>query len=209
MIHDYILAHPEVIVEALKSLDARQQAIDEAERQKVLTERKADLFQDPGTPVGGNPAGSVTIVEFFDFRCPYCKAMIADLNELIRSDSSIRFVYKDFPILGPASVYAAKAALAAQLQGKYVPLHDLMMSYKGQLDEATVMQLAVKAGVDPTRLKADMDKPEIAQQIAKNLDLASALHLGGTPGFVIGNTVIDGAVPIAKMKEMVAAQRKS
>ena len=208
LVHDYIIAHPEVLVESLKSLDAREQANSEAERQKVLTERKADLFQDPGTPVGGNPNGSVTIVEFFDFRCPYCKAMIADLNDLIKADGNIRFVYKDFPILGPASQFAAKAALAAHLQGKYVPLHDAMMAYKGQLDDDTVLQLAGKAGIDVARMKADMDKPEIAQQIAKNLELASALHLGGTPGFVIGGTVIDGAVPIAKMKEMVEAARK-
>jgi protein-disulfide isomerase len=208
LIHDYIVAHPEVLVESLKSLDAREQANSEADRQKALTERKAELFQDPGTPVGGNPNGSVTIVEFFDFRCPYCKAMIADLNDLVKSDGSIRFVYKDFPILGPASQFAAKVALAANLQGKYVPVHDALMSYKGQLDDDTVLQLAGKAGADVTRLKADMDKPEIADQIARNLDLAQALHLGGTPGFVIGSTVIDGAVPIAKMKEMVAAARK-
>jgi protein-disulfide isomerase len=208
LIHDYILAHPEVVLEALKSLDAREQANSEAERQKVLIERKAELFQDPGTPVGGNPNGSVTIVEFFDYRCPYCKAMIADLNDLVRSDGNIRFVYKEFPILGPASQYAAKAALAAQLQGKYVALHDAMMSYKGQLAEDTVMELAAKAGLDTAKLKADMEKPEIAEQIAKNLDLAAALHLGGTPGFVLGGTVIDGAVPIARMKEMVEAARK-
>src|ERR1044072_4018797 len=102
LVHDYLLEHPEVIVESLKAADERQQAGAQPEQQKVVSERHAELFDDPGSPVLGNPKGSVTIVEFFDFRCPYCKAMAKDLRDLVEADGNIRLIYKDFPILGPA-----------------------------------------------------------------------------------------------------------
>ena len=209
LVHDYLLEHPEVIVDSLKAADARQQASAQAEQQKAVTDRRADLFDDPGSPVLGNPKGSVTIVEFFDFRCPYCKGMAKDLRDLVQADGNIRLIYKDFPILGPASHFASKAALAAQKQGKYAALHDALMEFKGQISDDVVLDLAKRAGLDVAQLKKDMEAPEIETQIRKNYDLAGALKLSGTPGFVIGDTVVDGAMPLDKMKALVAAQRKS
>jgi protein-disulfide isomerase len=209
LVHDYLLEHPEVIVDSLKAADERQQASAQAEQQKAVTDRRADLFDDPGSPVLGNPKGSVTIVEFFDFRCPYCKGMAKDLRDLVQADGNIRLIYKDFPILGPASHFASKAALAAQKQGKYAALHDALMEFKGQISDDVVLDLAKRAGLDVAQLKNDMEAPEIETQIRKNYDLASALKLSGTPGFVIGDSVVDGAMPLDKMKALVAAQRKS
>jgi protein-disulfide isomerase len=208
LVHDYLLEHPEVIVESLKALDERQQAGNQAEQHQVISERSTELFEDPASPVLGNPKGSVTIVEFFDFRCPYCKGMAKDLSDLVQADGNIRLIYKDFPILGPPSQFASKAALAAQRQGKYMDLHQALMAYKGQLGDDTVLDLAKRAGLDMDKLKKDMDLPEIDAQIRKNYDLATALKISGTPGFIIGNSVVDGAMPIDKMKELVAAQRK-
>ena len=209
LVHDYLLEHPEVIVDSLKAADERQQAGNQAEQQKVITERHAELFDDPASPVLGNPKGSVTIVEFFDFRCPYCKGMAKDLRDLVQTDGNIRLIYKDFPILGPASHFASKAALAAQKQGKYADLHDALMSFKGQINNDVVLDLAKRAGLDVAQLQKDMDSPDIEAQIRKNYDLAGALKITGTPGFIIGDSVVDGAMPLDKMKELVAAQRKS
>jgi len=209
LVHDYLLEHPEVIVDSLKAADERQQASAQADQQKVVSERHAELFDDPASPVLGNPKGSVTIVEFFDFRCPYCKGMAKDLRDLVQADGNIRLIYKDFPILGPASHFASKAALAAQKQGKYAALHDALMAFKGQISDDVVLDLAKRAGLDVAQLKKDMEAPEIETQIRKNYNLASALKLSGTPGFVIGDSVVDGAMPLDKMKALVAAQRKS
>ena len=208
LVHDYLLEHPEVIVESLKAMDERQQVGNQAEQRQVITARHAELFEDPASPVLGNPQGSVTIVEFFDFRCPYCKGMAKDLGDLVRADGNIRLIYKDFPILGPASQFASKAALAAQRQGKYMDLHQALMGFKGQLGDEVVLELAKRAGLDMAQLQKDMDRPEIEAQIRKNYDLATALKISGTPGFIIGDSVVDGAMPIDKMKELVAAQRK-
>ena len=208
LVHDYLLEHPEVIVESLKAQDERQQVGNQAEQHQVITQRHAELFEDPASPVLGNPQGSVTIVEFFDFRCPYCKGMAKELSDLVRADGNIRLIYKDFPILGPASQFASKAALAAQRQGKYMDLHQALMGFKGQLSDDVVLDLAKRTGLDMTQLQKDMDRPEIEAQIRKNYDLATALKISGTPGFIIGDSVVDGAMPIDKMKELVAAQRK-
>jgi protein-disulfide isomerase len=209
LVHDYLLEHPEVIVESLKALDEHQQAGNQAEQHQVITARHAELFEDPASPVLGNPQGSVTIVEFFDFRCPYCKGMAKELSDLVRADGNIRLIYKDFPILGPASQFASKAALAAQRQGKYMELHQALMGFKGQLSDDVVLDLAKRTGLDVAQLQKDMELPEIESQIRKNYDLATALRISGTPGFIIGDSVVDGAMPIDKMKELVAAQRKS
>jgi len=209
LVHDYLMEHPEVIIESLKALDARQQAGNESAQRQFIADHKDEIFNDPNTPIIGNPKGSVTIVEFFDFRCPYCKGMARELADLVRADGNIRLVYKDFPILGPTSGYAAKAALAAQRQGKYAELHLALMGYKGQLDDDMVINLARQVGLDIDLLRKDMERPEILTQIRKNEDLAMGLKITGTPGFIIGNSVVDGAMPIEKMKELVAQQRNS
>jgi protein-disulfide isomerase len=135
--------------------------------------------------------------------------MAKELSDLVRADGNIRLIYKDFPILGPPSQFASKAALAAQRQGKYMELHQALMGFKGQISDDVVLDIAKRTGLDVAQLQKDMELPEIEAQIRKNYDLATALRISGTPGFIIGNSVVDGAMPIDKMKELVAAQRKS
>ena len=149
----------------------------------MLSDRHQEIFDDPATPVGGNPQGDVTIVEFFDYRCPYCKQVQPSLETLLDQDPKLRFVYKEMPVLGPSSVVAAHAALAARLQGKYDAFHNAMMAAKGQITDEVVYHVAGSVGLDVERLKRDMASPEVDQAVKANLALAEALDIRGTPGF--------------------------
>src|SRR5579871_1910204 len=168
IIADYLKAHPEVIVDALQAYQKKQDAAKaEAARQSIIASRD-ELLKDATNPVGGNPNGDLTIVEFFDYRCPYCKGVDADLQKAISADGNVRVIYKEFPILGPESLVASRAALAAVAQGKYQPFHDKMLAYKGSLDDAAIYSIAGDVGIDVKKLKADMEKPEIKDQIDRN-----------------------------------------
>lgn len=131
IIHDYLLKNPDVMIEALRSAEDKLNREADAKATTVLNDRAKEIFDDPATPVGGNPRGDVTIVEFFDYRCPYCKQVLPVLQTILKEDHKLRFVYKEMPVLGPASVVAAHAALAAQRQGKYEAFHTAMMATKG------------------------------------------------------------------------------
>ncbi len=209
LIHDYLLRNPEVILEAVEGLERKRH--DEAQQaaNSTISARRDDILHVSTSPVAGNPKGDVTIVEFFDYRCPYCKQVEPSLEQLIKEDSKLRFVYKEFPILGPNSVVASHAALAARKQGKYQALHDALMRARGSLDEATIMQIAGDAGLDVKRLKADMNDPEIERIIERNMELARALAINGTPGFIVGNQLIPGAVDLPTLKSLVAEARKA
>ena len=206
IVRDYLKRHPEVIVEALKAYQAQQDAKKADALKATIASLKSELLSDSATPVGGTPAGDVAIVEFFDYRCPYCKAMAPDLAKALADDGKVRLVYKEFPILSPTSVVAAKAALAARLQNKYVAFHDRLMSLKGTLDESQIYSLAADAGLDVARLKADMAKPEIAEAIARNYKLADKLDIQGTPAFIIGDRLLDG---VATADELTAAIKQA
>lgn len=182
-VHDYLLAHPEVVMEALQTLQARQKEAAEKEAQAVLTARAEEIFRDPASPVGGNAQGSVTLVEFFDYNCPYCRQMMPIMAQAEAADPELRIVYKEFPILGPDSTFAAKAALASHRQGSYVKFHRALYQVKGRVTEAVVLKAAAEAGLDVGRLKTDMESPEIKASIDRNLQLAQALNINGTPGF--------------------------
>ncbi|HYG85692.1 MAG TPA: DsbA family protein [Azospirillum sp.] len=208
VVRDYLLKHPEVIVEAIEELQRRERADDDRKAAQALAQNRAKLFDDPASPVAGNPKGDVTLVEFFDYQCGYCKAVQADVQRLIKDDGKLRFVFKELPILGPASVVAAKAALASRTQGKYEAYHNALMGHRGQLDEATILKLASSVGLDADRLKKDMDSPDIQQAIAANLTLAEQLGIRGTPGFVVGNRIVPGAIKLDDMKKLVAEARK-
>ena len=201
VIHDYLMRNPDVLIEALR-------AAEDAKSKQVLSQRHHEIFDDPATPVGGNPQGDVSLVEFFDYRCPYCKQVQPTLETLLRKDPNLRFVYKEMPVLGPSSVVAAHAALAARLQGKYEEFHNAMMAAKGQISDDVVYRVAGSVGLDIERLKRDMDSPEIDQAVKANLALADALDIRGTPGFVIGNHIIPGAVDLDALKDLIAESRK-
>jgi protein-disulfide isomerase len=208
IIHDYLMRNPDVLVDALREAEAKASSEADVKAAQVLRDRRHEVFDDPATPVGGNPQGDVTVVEFFDYRCPYCKQVHPAIQKLLDQDRKLRFVYKEFPVLGEQSDMAARAALAARLQGKYEPLHNAMMAAKGQITEEVVYRLAGSVGLDVDRLKRDMTDPEIDRALSANRSLAKALDLRGTPGFVIGDHVIPGAIDLDALKTMVADARK-
>ena len=209
IIHDYLMNNPDVLIEALRGAEDKLNREADAKASKALNDRRSEIFGDPATPVGGNPQGDVTIVEFFDYRCPYCKQVLPSLQTLLKEDPKLRFIYKELPVLGPQSVVAAHAALAAQRQGKYEAFHTAMMGTKGQITEETVYKVAGSVGLDIDRLKQDMATPEIAQALKANLALADALNIHGTPGFIIGNHIVAGALDLDALKNMIAEARKS
>jgi protein-disulfide isomerase len=149
-------------------------------------------LNDPNTPVLGNPKGDVAIIEFFDYQCPYCKAIEPKLEKLVKDDANIKSVIKEFPILGPVSIVASKAALASVRQGKYDAYHKAMMAYRGQLKEENVFAMAKDVGIDVDRLRKDMDAPEVAAQIIDNMNLARALKISVTPAMIVGNHIYAG-----------------
>lgn len=152
-----------------------------------------DLEQDPGTPMMGNPNGDVTIVEFFDYQCPFCKAAEPRLKELVKSDGNIKFVIKDFPILGSVSLTASKAALAAAMQGKHAEFHNAMMGHRGSLeDDARVFKIAANVGLDVERLKQDMNSTTVTDQLFENFNLARKLRINVIPGYIIKGKVLSG-----------------
>jgi protein-disulfide isomerase len=208
IIHDYLMHNPDVLIEALRGAEDKLNREADSKAVTVLSDRRNEVFDDPATPVGGNPQGDVTIVEFFDYRCPYCKQVLPSLQALLKEDHKLRFVYKEMPVLGPQSVTAAHAALAAQRQGKYEAFHNAMMATKGQITDETVYKVAGSVGLDVDRLKQDMSAPEIGQSLKANLALADALNIRGTPGFIIGTHIVPGAIDLDSLRTMIADARK-
>lgn len=211
IIHDYLIAHPEVMVEALKAGDAKAKEQEEAEQRAEIAKHQDELLHDTKSPVGGNPAGDVTIVEFFDYRCPYCKQVEPSLEALLKEDPHIRVVYKEFPILGPQSLIATQVSLAALKQSskKYLSLHAALMNLKGELTTDTILKTAEGVGLDVAKIKADMNGKDIEALIKRNYDLADALKITGTPAFIIGTALSPGAVDLVTFRKMVADARKS
>ncbi len=206
-VREYLLKNPEVIMEALQVLQDRQRAAEAETFKRTIAERSDEILNDPAAPVGGNPAGDVTLVEFFDYNCPYCRRVAPTVVELQEADPGLRVVYKEFPILGPGSEFAARAALAARKQGKYVPFHNALMRATDQVTEQTVIEIAREVGLDTERLEQDMRDPAIEEAIARNLQLANALQITGTPSFVIGQQIVPGAVDLRTLQSFVTRAR--
>jgi protein-disulfide isomerase len=204
----YLLEHPEVIAEALQGLEQRERVAQATAAKSVLKTRADELLRDPASPVGGNPQGDVTLVEFFDYNCPYCRQVVPHMAKAEASDPKLRIVYKEFPILGPNSTFAAKAALAAHRQGKYAALHKALMETKGTLVEKGVIETAGRLGLDVELLKKDMADPAIQAHIDRNLALARALQINGTPSFVIGEQIVPGAVDLATLERLIREARE-
>ncbi|MGE0260857.1 MAG: DsbA family protein [Alphaproteobacteria bacterium] len=207
IVRDYLIKNPEVIIEVIEAAKEKLSSDAQAQRAKTLAERRQEIFEDPNAPVAGNPKGDVTLVEFFDYRCPYCKQVAPSIEALLGDDKQLRVVYKEFPVLGPDSVTAARAALAARKQGKYEALHQALMGMKGQINEAAILGAAKSVGIDVERLKRDMAAPEIDQMLKANHQLAAALDINGTPGFVIGDEVVPSAVGIDTLRQLIATAR--
>jgi protein-disulfide isomerase len=204
----YILENPEVLVKAMQRLQARQRAAEANEAAAVLRARADEVFRDPASPVGGNPEGDVTLVEFFDYNCPYCRQVAPVMNDVEAADPQLRIVYKEFPILGANSVYAAKAALAAHRQGRYAAFHKALMQADGAAKPESVLAVATEVGLDVARLKADMEDPAIQDAISRNLALARELRITGTPGFVVGERILRGATDLKTLQGLIGEARR-
>lgn len=200
--------HPEIVGEALQAIMEKRRLAEEERLRLNLKAKAKELNQDPGSVVGGNPAGDVFMVEFFDYNCPYCKRSHESVRNLVAEDGGIRFVYKEYPILGDDSVIAAKAALAARAQGKYISFHNALMTNKGKLDSGAVMAVAERTGLDLTRLKQDMESPDVAAILERTRTLAKSLDISGTPAYVIGDRLVPGAADAASLKALIAEIRE-
>ncbi|MDE2580722.1 MAG: DsbA family protein [Rhodospirillales bacterium] len=195
---------PTILRDAILALQADRAKHD---AKAALAQGAAGLVT-PADPVDGNAHGAVTVVEFFDVRCPYCRAMNPTVDALLKQDPNVRWVFKDLPILGPASMLGSRALLAAQKQGGYLKLRAALMAAPPDITEATIKTAATKLGLDWARLKRDMDDPAVKARLAANLKLAQTLGIDGTPALVIGHQIIPGAVDLAGLEQVVAAQAK-
>jgi len=208
IVHDYLLAHPEVIVEAMHELEAREKAQSADKFDKALAGNRQQIYNDPGSFVAGNRVGDITIVEFFDYQCGYCKRAFGPLMQALESDSRIRLVLKEFPILGPTSITASRAVMAAGRQGKYFEMHKALYESKGSLSDEKVIGIARDLGLDIKKLAADMKSPEIGKIIDRNYALADALGIEGTPAFIIGDKLYPGALDSERLEGILEEQRK-
>jgi protein-disulfide isomerase len=207
ILRDALREDPTILRDALAGLEAAEQR-DRTAAQRAAIERNVEaLFRDAADPVKGNPRGDVTIVEFFDARCGYCKQLHPTMEALIRRDSNVRVVMKDLPILGPNSLLASRALLAAQRQGRYAPLYDALLALRTEPTEAVLRQQAERIGLDWARLRREMDDPAIGRRIEGNLQLAQSLGIEGTPALVIGGTLVPGAVDLPTLERLVAEAR--
>jgi protein-disulfide isomerase len=210
VIRDYLLKNPEIIGEAMEALQRKREAGVQAQRDEVLSAVRVELEQDPSAPSAGNPNGDVTIVEFFDYQCGYCKQVFPEIVELLKTDGMIRYVFREFPILGARSVYATRAALAAwRLEPKkYLAFHSALMAAKGPLSDAKILGLASISGFDSKALKVAMADPRIDAAINRSYELAEKLRITGTPAFIVGRYFVPGAVDLGTLKKLVADARK-
>ena len=211
ILRDYILKHPEVVQEALAVLEKRQEAAEAEQRKTAVKENSATLLSSQRHVVLGNPQGDVTLVEFFDYNCAYCKKALSDTLALLKTDPNLRVVLKEFPILGESSVGAAQVAVAVRMQDKtgkkYLEFHQKLLSGRGQADRTRALAVAQEIGLDMTRIEKDIASPEVKAALDESLTLATAIGLTGTPSYVVGSDVVMGAVGVDALREKVTAAR--
>lgn len=209
IVHDYLVANPEVLEEAMAALEKKQAAAASAGLAKTLEQKKGVLFDSARQVVLGNPDGDVTVVEFFDYNCGYCKRALSDMQALLDKDPKLRFVLKEFPVLGQGSTEAARVAVAVNriAPTKYLEFHKRLLTGRGAADHAKAMEAALAAGVDAKALDKALADKEVAATIEEVYGLASSLGLSGTPSYVVGNEVVPGAIGLAKLSERVATAR--
>lgn len=202
-----ILENPQIVMEAVAILRERDEQAQAEATRAAIADLSAELTRDPNAPVLGNPDGDVTIVEFFDYNCPYCKRAAAEVKAVLAADTNVRLVYREWPVLGEGSLFAARAALAARTQDKYEAFHWALMADQTRKDASAVLRIAESVGLDVQKLQADMEAPEIAAHLAKSDQLAQTLGFSGTPSFVVGDEAVFGYVPAADLTALVEAAR--
>ena len=204
MMHDYIVKHPDLI---MKSVDDFQRTEAEKRTKAALAENHDQLFKDEASPFMGKADGDVTIIEFSDYNCGYCKKVFPDIRALIEDDKNLKVVLREVPILGPTSEVAAKWALAAHMQGKHFAFHQAVMEMKGKLTEAAIEEAATSAGVDVAKAKTDAESAAVKEQLRKNRELFSKMGFTGTPAFVV-NDISLGGIPGTSLKQVVDDARQ-
>jgi protein-disulfide isomerase len=209
IIRSYLLEHPELLREMATKLEIKDKQAEEELRSKSLMTSKEEVFRTAADPTIGNPKGDVTVVEFMDYNCGWCKKSMGEVATLLKADPNLKVVFKEFPIFGEHSEYAARAALAAKNQGKYWELHQAMFSQEGQITTDIVNQLAEGLGLDMTKLTADIGSKEVGERIAANMQLGKNLAINGTPAFIIGDQVYGGYVPLDGMSQAIEDVRKN
>ena len=211
IVHNYLIAHPEVLQEAMAELEKRQTAADVEKHKAAVKQHAKALYSSPRQVTLGNPNGNVTFVEFFDYNCGYCKRAMDDMLTLLKNDSSLKVVLKEFPVLGPGSVEAAQVAVAVRMQDKtgkkYLEFHTKLLGGRGQGDKARALAVAKEVGLDMGQLEKDIASPEVKATLQEDFKLADALGLNGTPSYVIGSDVVIGAIGLAGLQEKVNIAR--
>ena len=207
LVLEAIRENPEIVLEAVAIIEQRQEAGQAAATARVLSTERTMLEQDPNAPVIGNPDGDVTIVEFFDYNCPYCRQVKPHMEALLAADTNVRVVYREWPILGEGSVFAARAALASRSQDKYEEFHWAMMGLKERATEASVLRVAQEIGLDIAQLRQDMNGSEIDEHIETSMRLSRAIGFSGTPSFVIGDNLAPGLIQADEMIRLVDQAR--
>jgi protein-disulfide isomerase len=208
LVLETIRENPEIVMEAVAILESRQAEAQAASQAEVLARERGTLERDPNAPVLGNPEGDVTVVEFFDYNCPYCRRAKPEIEALLAADPNVRLVYREWPILGEGSVFAARAALAAREQGLYEEFHWAMIGMNGRAEESSVLRIAEDIGLDVAQLRRDMEAPEIDAHIQTSMRLAQALGITGTPSFVIGEALAPGVVDLEQFQSLVSDARE-
>lgn len=206
VVREYLLKNPAIIREAMQALRVQEEAEEQAATTQALEQYRAQLLLGEHSPIAGNPNGDITVVQFFDYNCGYCKRVVPAVAAVIKNDPNVRVVYKEFAILGPQSIVAARAALAARRQGKYHEFHVALMSAK-QADAGSVAAICQHLDLDYAKLVKDMADPEITEELERNYRLATALGIRGTPAFVIGDRLVPGAVDERAITEIIVAER--
>jgi protein-disulfide isomerase len=209
IVKNYLIAHPEVLEEAMNELSKRQAAAEAVKREAMITQNAEAIFNSPRGVTLGNKDGDVTFVEFFDYNCGYCKRAMTDMLDLMKTDSKLKVVLKEFPVLSEGSVDAARVAVAVRMQDpkKYLDFHTKLLGGRGPADKARAMAAAKEAGLDTARIEKDLASPEVKATIEENMKLAEEMGLNGTPSYVIGKQIVIGAVGLEGLKEKIGIAR--
>jgi protein-disulfide isomerase len=211
IIKDYLVKHPEVLKDALEALEKYQASEDTKKQGATIAANHAVIFDSPRGPSFGNPKGDVTLVEFFDYNCGYCKHSLDDVTKLVKNDPDLKVVLKEFPVLGPSSVDAAKVAVAVRMQdtgGKYFEFHKRLLGGRGEANKERALQAAKEAGFDVARIQKDMESPEVGNTIRESMGIAQALGINGTPTFIVANEMVVGALGYDVLKSKIDSVRK-
>lgn len=208
IVKDYLVnKHPEVALQALQASQRKDQMMAETKSKEAISSSKDKIYNDPTSPVAGNPKGDVTVIEFYDYQCGYCKMASPAVEKLLKEDKNVKVVYKEFPILGPASLTASKAALASVRQGKFPKFHDALMDKEERLTDDVIYKIAKDVGLNVDKLKKDMDDEAIMKIIQDNLALGRDIGVRGTPMFIVNDQIYPGALQPDQLKKAVEDAR--